>query len=65
MNSSTKQDNALSRTLFENARHWWETLRPVAWTFRQHMDNPTINTTSPAEAALARTVVAAIEAGLC
>ena len=42
---------------------WWETRRPIHWDLRQHLDNPVVNTTTPAERRLAEAVAAAVERG--
>lgn len=38
------------------AIRWWKQRRPVEWTHRQHLANPTVNTTTPSEQRLARAV---------
>lgn len=42
--------------LLRPARKWWRMNRPVGWTLSQHLKNPTVNTTTPDEGALARAV---------
>lgn len=42
---------------------WWEELRPLGWSLRQHLDNPTVNTTSAAESKLAECVAEAVQCG--
>ena len=38
------------------ANAWWKDNRPAGWTMRQHLENPTVNTTTDTEAALASAV---------
>jgi len=35
----------IATPLFENAMKWWEMYRPCAYTYEQHLKNPTINQT--------------------
>lgn len=49
--------------LQQAALHWWEMHRPIGWTLRQHLDNPRVNTATPAERQLAESVAAAVECG--
>jgi hypothetical protein len=42
----------------EAATHWWERIRPLAWTEQEHITTPTVNTTSARERALAEAVAA-------
>jgi hypothetical protein len=44
------------------AVRWWARHRPVDWTLQDHMDNPTINTATPAEKKLALVVAAHLKA---
>lgn len=44
------------------AHVWWANHRPLSHTLQQHLENPTINTCSPAEAELARAVAGWITA---
>lgn len=38
------------------AYQWWKSRRPVSFTEADHIANPTVNTTSAAEAAMAQAV---------
>ncbi len=62
MSFVTEQHDTKAATL-QAALAWWEALRPVSWTLRQHLDNPTINAGSKVEKALATAVAKAVEAG--
>ena len=44
---------ALHQRLFLAAYQWWRNHRPVAYTLEQHLQNPTTNTTTADEQALA------------
>ncbi len=48
--------------LREPAQRWWLSKRPVAWSAAEHFANPTINTTTPAEKALATAVAESFDA---
>jgi hypothetical protein len=45
------------------AERWWRRLRPIGWTKAEHLKNPTINTTSDVERALARAVARMLVTG--
>ena len=60
--SIEKQRKAL-QSLDRAALAWWEQLRPDNWTLREHLENPTLNTKSAAEQALAAAVAAAVSLG--
>ena len=38
------------------AESWWLGLRPINWTEAQHIENPTVNTTTDNEKALAKSI---------
>lgn len=59
-----KQRDAQAATL-QAALAWWESRRPVGYTLREHLDNPTVNARgSKAETTLAAAVAAAVEVGV-
>lgn len=60
--SIDKQRTALEQTK-QAALAWWESLRPVDWSLRQHIDNPTVNTASANERRMAEAVAASVECG--
>lgn len=41
------------REVVDAALYWWRQHRPVAWTEREHLDNPTINCIGVTEKQLA------------
>jgi hypothetical protein len=41
-------------TLSREIRSWWLQFRPVGWTTKQHMENPTVNTVSDSDRRLAK-----------
>ena len=42
--------------LLERAVQWWFSKRPLAFSFLEHAENPTVNTNGDAEKALAKAV---------
>ena len=42
--------------LFKKAVKWWEMYRPCAYTYEQHLKNPTINQTDETSKKLAREI---------
>ena len=42
---------------------WWERKRPLSRDLRSHLDNPTVNTATNTESALAKAVATAVEVG--
>jgi hypothetical protein len=38
------------------AKVWWKEKRPLDYSYKKHLENPTINTTTEAEKTLARAV---------
>lgn len=47
--------------LINGSVSWWESNRPVGWSEAQHLENPTINCSTPAEDQLAERVAAWIK----
>lgn len=60
--SIDKQREVMEQTRLA-ALAWWEELRPLGWSLRQHLDKPTVNTTSAAESKLAECVAEAVQCG--
>lgn len=60
--SIDKQREVMEQTRLA-ALAWWEELLPLGWSLRQHLDNPTVNTTSAAESKLAECVAEAVQCG--
>lgn len=60
--SIEKQRKAL-QLVDRAALAWWEHLRPIGWGLPEHLENPTVNTRSGAEHALAAAVAAAVNSG--
>lgn len=52
--------SAEERRVLIAAHDWWKQHRPVRWTLAEHMQNPTVNTTTPPEARLAAYVAAMV-----
>jgi hypothetical protein len=44
----------MSKELNAGAHKWWQMRRPVEWSLQQHLEHPTITTTTPAEHRLLR-----------
>ncbi len=64
MPNSAEECRQASIRLLAMSRKWWESLRPVDWDVGQHLDNPTVNTSSGAETELAEAIAGAIKAGV-
>ncbi len=64
MSNSAEDRRQASIRLLAVSRKWWEGLRPVDWDIRQHLANPTVNTSSDAETELADAIACAIKAGV-
>ena len=45
------------------AKEWWRGKRPISYTRKKHLNNPTINTVGEAEKKLAEAVVSWIKIG--
>ena len=50
----------MSRYVTDAAIAWWKQHRPIYWTEKQHLDNPSVNTCSSVEGSLALEVAAFI-----
>jgi hypothetical protein len=44
------------------ALEWWVQFRPTGWTMQQHLEQPTVNCTTPKDADLARAVATFLDA---
>lgn len=60
--SIDKQRQALDG-LQQAALAWWEGRRPQGWQLTEHLSSPAVNTSNPAEEALARGIAAAVACG--
>jgi ribosomal protein S27E len=42
--------------IIKAAISWWKSRRPVSWTHKMHIENPSVNTTGPRERCIAEAV---------
>lgn len=63
MNTTEKQlqEWLASRSAIEQCAYlWWKQHKPLAWSFTEHLSNPTVNCTTFAEKDIARAIADAL-----